>query len=519
MIDAISVGDVSSDSSGDLGGPVSAPRTQLRRLMIAAVSAVMLTAPGVAAASDSSGHASEVRSVVDVAGASPYLGRHCNVATPYYTQPGGKEGEPSVGVDPKNPNRRIVAWMDATRATVDVKYTSNGGRSWKSSVPRGIDQCTGNWSQPWEASGDVWVSFGPDGVAYLSTLTWAHFVTPPASDYVSVVHVQTSHDGGRTWSRPVFLAGHNAVSDKPMVQADPSHAGVAYEIWRNQSFGQPVGARGATALLFARTTNGGQSWTSPVHIADGTLSDFFGTPLVSVLRNGTLVATTSLANATGGTDLLSYRSTDHGNTWSGPVVVRTFTPGALATICGQSVAGADASSPAGQQTVVRGKTVVLVSLDGAAAAAGHGAVIESWSRDGGQTWHNRTVIRRDRPIILASVAASRSGGLGLVWDEINTSVANCDTASVPTRTRFASSRDTGATWGPAVTVGAPWWNLASGARGTGGFSGYFVGDYQSLASAACGFTTITVQGKALVDANDQPPITGDTGVMVAVIRR
>jgi hypothetical protein len=455
----------------------------------------------------------------DVAGVSPYVGRQCNVATPYYTQPGGKEGEPTIAVDPRNPNHRIVAWMDATRATVDVKYTLNGGRSWHRSTPRGIDQCTGNWSNQWEASGDVWASFGPDGRAYLSTLTWAHFVTPPAEAYVSVVHVQTSTNGGRTWSSPVFLAGHNAVSDKPMVQADPHRAGTAYEIWRNQSFGMPVGDRGATQLLFARTRDGGSSWTRPIVIAAGSDADFFGTPLVSVLRDGTLVATTSLTDSAGETQLLSYRSTNHGTTWSAPVVIRTVSAGGLAPICGQAVAGADGASASGQQALVRGRDVVLVSLDGAAAAAGHGAIIASRSHDGGLTWQNKTLIVTPRPIMLASVAATHGGRLGLVWDEADVNRADCYESTVPARTRFAASLGHSGDWSRPRTVGAPWWNLADGARGTGGFSGFFIGDYQSLAAVSGRFTTVTVQGRPIAPAADDPSVVGDTGVIVAVPRK
>jgi hypothetical protein len=407
--------------------------------------------------------------------------------------------------------------MDATRATVDVAYTHDGGRTWRSSVPRGIDECTGNSSRAWEASGDVWASFGPDGTVYLSTLTWANFVTPPATDYVSVVHVQVSHNGGRTWSKPVFLDGHKSVSDKPMVVADPWHAGVAYEIWRNQSFGMPVGARGATELLFARTTDFGRTWSAPRHIADGQPDDFFGSPQVSVLRDGTLVATTSLANPSGGTDLLAYRSTTHGRTWSGAVKIRTVTPGDLSPICGQSVAGADTGSSAGQQTVIGGRTVAFVSLDGAAAAGGHGAIVLNTSSDRGRTWKKRVVLHRDAPLILASVAANREGRLGLVWDEIDTAATDCSAAIVPTRTRFAVGARTGEL-GRAVTVGSSWWNLASGARGTGGFSGYFIGDYQSLAALPGGFTTVTVQGQPLAGPG-RPRINGDTGVVVATLRR
>ncbi|MDP9220153.1 MAG: glycoside hydrolase [Actinomycetota bacterium] len=495
---------------------MSVVRGGLRRRVVLVLTAALGGTLGVPAAAEAGAVQPVVRALHDVAGPSRYAGSSCNTATPYYTQPGGKEGEPTVAVDPRHPSRRVVAWMDATRATVDVAYTRDGGRTWGSSVPRGIDECTGNSSQAWEASGDVWASFGPDGTVYLSTLTWAHFVAPPATDYVSVVHVQVSHDGGRTWSKPVFLDGHKSVSDKPMVVADPWHAGVAYEIWRNQSFGMPVGARGATELLFARTTDYGRTWSTPRHIADGQPDDFFGSPQLSVLRDGTLVATTSLANSAGGTDLLAYRSATHGRAWSGAVKIRTVTAGALSPICGQSVAGADTGSSAGQQTVIGGRTVAFVSLDGAAAAAGHGAIVLSTSRDGGLNWSKRILLRRHAPVILASIAASHGGQLGVIWDEIDSAAADCSTAVVPTRSRFAIGTRRGEL-GRAVTLGSRWWNLASGARGTGGFSGYFIGDYQSLAALPGGFTTVTVQGQPLAGPG-RPTINGDTGVVVATIR-
>jgi hypothetical protein len=481
--------------------------------LVLAVAGMALAAPATQARSTTP----DVFGVQDVAGKSPFIGRDCNVATPYYTQPGGKEGEPSIAVNPARPSNRIATWMDATRATVNTAYTTDGGRTWTLSIPQGIDGCTGNQRNDWEASGDPWLTFGPDGTAYLSTLTWAHFVTPPATGYVSVIHVQTSDDGGRTWSEPVTLGGQRAVSDKPVVLADPNHAGVAYEIWRNQSFGLPVGDRGTTLLLFAKTTDGGATWSRPVHIDEGTPADFFGSPQISVLRDGRLVATSSLANPAGGTDLLAWRSGNHGHTWSGPVVIRNAPAGGTAPICDLFTAGADASSSSGQQTV-DGNAVVFVSLDGPAATAGGGAIILSRSTDGGATWTNRTIVRSDRPLLLASIASGKAGRLGLVWDEIDTAGVDCATAAIPTRTRFAASWNGRNGWSGAVTVGARWWNLASGTRGTGGFSGYFIGDYQSLASIPAGFTTITVQGEVLTGAGQAPSITGATEVMVAKIR-
>jgi hypothetical protein len=115
------------------------------------------------------------------------------------------------------------------------------------------------------------------------------------------------------------------------------------------------------------------------------------------------------------------------------------------------------------------------------------------------------------------VTAGRRDTLGLVWDEINTAAVNCANATIPTRTRFATADGVGARLTRPVTVGATWWNLADGARGTGGFSGYFIGDYQALAATATGYTTITVAGKSL-SRNHRPRVTGATGVIVAAIR-
>ena len=473
-------------------------------------SGIALTAPALAVIAGTVPH---VQRVADVAGHSPFAGRHCNVATPYYTSGGGKEGEPYVAVNPKHPQNRIVAYMDAARATVDVAFTRNSGRSWQRSIPRGVDGCTGNHRNKWEASGDPWVSIGPDGTAYLSALTWAHFVTPPTDRYVSLVHVQTSTDQGQTWSKPVDLDGQNAVSDKPMVLANPYRAGVAYVIWRNQSFGLATGQRARTELLFASTHNAGRSWSTPVVIERGSESDFFGSPQLSVLRSGTLVATSSLPD-TEGNDLLSWRSTDGGRRWSRSTLIDNIPDGGNPAFCGQSAAGADTGSSAGQQTVMHGKSIVFVYLDGTAASSGHGRLMLARSGDGGRTWSTRTVLRSQDPIMLASVTANRHGELALLWDRVDSALIDCEANTIPTQSLFATSRTGGSRWSRSIAIGPRWWNLATSARGAGGFSGYFIGDYQALAGTPRGFTTVTVQGPSLTHRH-RPPITGATGVIVA----
>ena len=486
--------------------------------LVATTAVAALAVPVFSVAATQAPVSVHVGHVVDVARHSPYAGRECNVATPYYTSPGGKEGEPAIAVNPTRPRNRIVAWMDATRATVNIAYTKNRGRTWSHSAPRGIDDCTGNHARAWEASGDPWVSVGPDGTAYLSTLTWAHFATPPYRRYVSAVHVQVSHDGGATWSKPDFLAGHRSVADKPMVVADPRHAGVAYEIWRNQSFGLPVGDRGKTRLYFAATHDAGKTWTDPITIARGARSDFFGTPEVSVLRDGTLIATSSLARPSGATRLLSWRSHDGGHNWQGPNRVAIAPAGQSAPLCGQSVAGGDTTSPSGQQVTVNGHTVAFVWLNGKAAAQGSGKIMLSRTHDDGRSWHTHAIVRSHVPVILASIAADSNGHLGIVWDAIREQAVDCSSGIIPVQALFATSATGRRTWSTPETIGPRSWNLASGLRGSGGFSGYFVGDYQSIAPTPAGFTSVTVQGPPIGGAAKAPKIAGANGVMVGSIR-
>jgi len=456
-----------------------------------------------------------VAQIHDVAGVSPYVGRHCNIAPPEWRAAGGKEGEPLIAVNPKSPDNQIAVWMDRTRASMDTAYTMNGGRTWTKVQPAGLDGCGGNHTQPWEASGDPWVSFGPDGVAYFTSLVWAHFNTPPFTKYVSILQETTSFNGGKTWTKPVLLSAPNAVSDKDANFADPNHPGTDYAAWRNQGFGLVSTPRAKTALLFAKTTDWGATWTRPIVVDTGTLKQFFGTPQVVALANGTIVVTSSLANTAGVTQELAFRSTDGGTTWSQPIVIQTPAASAKpAVVCGTGYAAADTTSSSGQDAVVGHNSIVLVTQDGAAASAGRGGIILSRSNDGGRTWSNKLVIKSRYPVTFASVAGNTAGRLALVWDENNIAGANCARNTIPARTLFATSSDSGMTWQTAI-IGAPWWNLATTKVHS---SGYYPGDYQAIAAIPQGFTTVAASGKPLVTSASTPHITGDTGVVVTKVK-
>jgi hypothetical protein len=114
----------------------------LRAAVISSVACLAFTATAAVAGGDHSGRRPFVSAIRDVAGVSPFTGSDCNVATPYYTSSGGKEGEPFITVNPLDPHTRLAVWMDAARATDDTAFTRDGGRTWTLSIPQGIDGCT-----------------------------------------------------------------------------------------------------------------------------------------------------------------------------------------------------------------------------------------------------------------------------------------------------------------------------------------------------------------------------------------
>jgi hypothetical protein len=442
----------------------------------------------------------------DVAGRSPYVGRHCNIPTPGWVAKGGVEAEPTVAVDPRDSGHQVAAWMDTTRSSIDTAFSRDAGRTWSQSVPHGVDACGGNHKQQWEASGDVWLSFDGDGTVYLSTLAWAHFVTEPTSRYVSVVYVLRSQDGGRTWSRPTLASTANGTSDKDMIVADRRHPGTVYVAYDNSGFGLVTPPRGGNRLIVSKSTDYGRSWHRTVIARFPQDRAFFNSQL-TILKHNTLVLTATGPDRSGEDAILAWRSADGGSSWSGPIEVAKLTDGQWPTFCGISARGTEGSATAR----IGPRSLALVINDAAAAEHGRGKLILVRSSDAGRTWHSSTAVRSTRTLLLASVAGHLDGSVGLVYDAVDTSAVRCGASpTVPTRTLVRTSTDRGDTWSDSAVVGARWFNQSDALVG----SQYFLGDYQNIIPSWNGFTTVTVQGRSLT-GHDVRGLTGKTGVVVA----
>jgi hypothetical protein len=163
--------------------------------------------------------------------------------------------EPSIAVNPKNPQQQVVAWQ----VNASTAYSTDGGQTWT--------VAEGTAPKEYRISGDVSVTYDSSGHALLCYIAfdrlgtsqyWAHGATRNG------IFVRRSLDGGATWeaaASPVIT--HDSVpgipfEDKPYVVADTvsHHPGNLYIGWTQFTLT-------ASDLLFSRSTDGGQTWSRP----------------------------------------------------------------------------------------------------------------------------------------------------------------------------------------------------------------------------------------------------------------
>ena len=212
------------------------------------------------------------------------------------SKPEIRANEPSSAVNPNNPEQIVVTFQPAT-----IVYSQDGGKTFsKAELPP---------VEGWRGGGDVSVTFDSKGHAYLSTL---HFEKLGSMSYwahgagKNGIFVRRSLDGGKTWeatATPVKIftgverensgGDHEShMEDMPRIFADTNSrspfAGNIYIGWIEWQLEKSI-------MLFARSTDGGKSFSEPMRISthaglprddNGGLVGFVGT----VARDGTIYA-------------------------------------------------------------------------------------------------------------------------------------------------------------------------------------------------------------------------------------
>ena len=387
------------------------------------------------------------------------------------------EVEPSIAVNPANPNHFIGAWQQdrwsggGSRGPVTA-FTFDGGGTWtRAAAP--MSRCSGGTPANggnFERASDPWVTIAPDGTAYQSALAFDN------STGRNAILVSRSTDGGRTWGNAVSVRSDNAQdqNDKESITADPSDARYVYAVWDRLT-----GNHGPT--WFARTSDGGATWEPARAIYDpGANSQTINNQIV-VLPDGTLIeAFTELATVgPANLRLRLLRSVDKGATWSAPITISDVQT--LGTVDPETGTGIRDGSILGSVAVGKDATLVVAWQDSRFSAGAHDDIALSRSQDGGLTWSAPLRINGDPsvPAFIPTAVIRDDGVIGVTYFDFRGNTS--DPATLWTSYWLATSSD-GVTWQERTIAGPFDYATAPLVGGR-----LFLGDYMGLASVGTTF--------------------------------
>ncbi len=413
------------------------------------------------------------------------------------------EVEPFVAVNPTNPNNIIGVfqqdrWSDGGAHGLLATSTHNAGASWTSNFAA-FSTCSGSpASSSYERASDPWVTFDAEGDAYQISLSAS------ADLQISAVLVAKSPDGGNTWSTPTTLIRDTTglhFNDKESITGDPTRPGYVYAVWDRGTF--PSDRRNIRSFfgshayrgqpMFSRTTDGGQTWSTPVGIANQNI--FTIGNQIAVLPDGTLVDIFLNFQGSGvqpspnhATEAVML-SSDAGLTWSQPITIANWFPEATFDPDNGNLVRTGNGVPDLAVDPNTG-TIYAVWEDGAFSSDGHADIAFSSSTDGGHKWSPPAKVNQtpnDAQAFTPTVAVSADGTVGITYYDFRNNTAD---PAVPTDQWFAHSHDGGATWSELHVSGPFDIETAPVSRG------YFLGDYEGLATAGDNFLVFFVMANS-----------------------
>ncbi|MEJ3749269.1 sialidase family protein [Actinomycetes bacterium KLBMP 9797] len=246
----------------------------------------------------------------------------------------------------------------------------------------------------------------------------------------TAILVARSGDGGRHWEAPVTLGRDDNpqfFNDRPTVTADPYRPGVVYAVWDRVD---ATAERWIQPVYLAKSTDDGRTWTTRKVYDVPDNSGTIGTQLVPLADGTLLIGMHYETDTKAFTQVI--RSTDGGATWSAPTL---NVPAPMAV-------GPRIPDPDNSGNPVRNASLPLLDAQPGTktvsavwqseAADGTFHVDYSRSTDGGQTWSSP--IRVDRtPIGSAAVpvvAVSRTGTVAVTYYDFRNNTP--DPATLPT---------------------------------------------------------------------------------------
>lgn len=403
-------------------------------------------------------------------------------------------------------------WSNGGAHGIGVGVSNDGGKTWtESTLPD--DMCapgTPSSLSFYQRSSDPWVSFGPDGIAYASALSFDNV------NNLNAVAAARSTNGGATWDHVQPIPGsvftQTAQStDKNATTADPTRSGTAYTVWdtlllpTDQPDDNPHTSSYTGPAYFSKTTDGGKTWSQAKIIIDTPQRQQTIDNIVVVdPRNGTLYDFTDLIMSPNtprqgvrSNDQLAFvKSTDGGDTWTAPQVIAPFNSlGVVDPNTGQPLRVGDgleevAMDPtSGKIYVVWESSTNFLKQLKQSSGAWDDEILLTTSSDAGQNWTTPTVVHTlasGLPTYTPTVAINDGTVAVTYYDTRHLSAGQ--TANLPTDYWVSYSTDGGATFGNEQHVAGPFdQKTAPVARG------FFLGDYEGLQPSGGGFLALFVK--------------------------
>jgi len=314
------------------------------------------------------------------------------------------EAEPSFALHPANERIQLAGYQenrfaDGGARALTAARSQDGGRTWSEQLVPALTQASGG---PWERASDPWVAYGPDGTAYYASIAFFE------SDPRNAVLVSVSADGGQSWDPPatVHAVANGDFDDKEAVVVD----GAADSPYRGRVYvGWDTVTNGNRQILRVAHSDDGVNF-SPARDVYATGANIGCLPLVGP-RGVAYLVWVSYGLSRGA--ILVARSTDGGETWSAPATVATErSRGVRGLRTGDGL-------PAAAIDPHTGKLYVVWTDD--RFTPGTDQVLLASSGDGGATWSAPRRVSDgpdDAPAFTPAVAVTGQGQVGVAYSSL-----------------------------------------------------------------------------------------------------
>jgi len=377
--------------------------------------------------------------------------------------------EVMVAIDPLDPNHLLGSskfFYDPLNYEfyTGVFESYDGGLSWTELQPAGVEV--------YSLTSDPVTTFDHAGNGYFTLLTRS----PTGLDMLK-------KPAGGSWLSPVIV-DRTTYTDKQWIAADQDPQGISpytgnlYMSWT--SFGGPV-----TGIVFSRSTDGNQTWSSPMAISGG---DVQGS-VPAVAPDGTVYVVFGRAIFYGGTGTLEVaKSVNGGASFGSPQVAASIS--VIPYTLPNSWFRTPASLPAFAVSPVDGNLYVAWSD----YRNGDADIYFTSSTNGGTTW-DPAVRLNDDPIgngvdqFQPQVSVAPNGRVAVMWFDRRLECPSLPwippdhvgDANFCIDTFMTRSFDEGASWVANIRASAQTWDWTLNLPLDGGGNG-FIGDYQGIAS-------------------------------------